>query len=79
MATFTDQFEQQKIPIWYKHYVDYNGLHNVIQDFLSKEQDKEICKLPGIYYYSALLTTPVCLSFDLEKKQEEPSSSLIRH
>lgn len=70
MAEFIDQFDQQKIPIWYKHYIDYHVLHEYIEEFQGKENLNEFCKLPGIYYYSMTLMKPVCLSFDLLKKEE---------
>ena len=56
--------------MWYKHYIDYSTLHDVIEDFRSKEHLNEVCKLPGIYYYSMTLMKPVSLSFDLNKKED---------
>jgi len=61
--------------MWYKFYIDYHGLHETITDFKNKEESNQVCKLPGIYYYSIVLMKPVCLSFDLEKREESTASS----
>ena len=66
--SFNEQFNQNKIPEWQRHYVDYISLIQIIEDFTVREKQGEVCQLPGIYYYSMPLKMPVVLSFDVVKK-----------
>ena len=48
----------------------------MIEDFSSREKKGEVCRLPGIYYYSMNMQQPVALSFDLYKKNSKTISAV---
>ena len=74
--TFNEQFAQQKIPEWLGHYIDYDMLSGMIEDFQEKEKKGVMCQLPGIYYYSLALQQPIALSFDVAKKNKKTISAM---
>ena len=48
----------------------------MIEDFSSREKKGEVCRLPGVYYYSMNMQQPVALSFDLFKKNSKTISAV---
>lgn len=67
MTSFIEQYDQLKIPEWYKSYVDYKKMTKKLNDFQELIDQSKCSKLAGIYYLSGQLQKPICITISMEQ------------